>query len=257
MGKRFKPRPVYLIDDSSFERHGATILLLVREGTVHDWESLCSAFNFNPRAYHSGHYSLKRTLEDLIEADLLFSEDGITGPYQITDILYNVQHALGISLIQAANLTYLESIAARPIFGKPLTLDKAPHIFVLMPFEKPLRPTYNSIKNVCRDLKISVERADDIFSASTVVSDIWTAICNSGVIIADCTNKNPNVFYEIGIAHTIGKIVVLISQQDDHVPFDVKYIRYIRYSSSASGLRKLERDLRRTITEVGKGIWDA
>jgi hypothetical protein len=39
--------------------------------------------------------------------------------------------------------------------------------------------------------------------------DVWNSIYSSSIIIADCTGRNPNVFYELGIAHTLGKPVIL------------------------------------------------
>src|SRR2546422_1277095 len=126
MARSFKPRPVYIVEDTAFEHHGATILLLVRDGVVRDWVSLCKAFNFDPHAFHSGHVGLKRTLEQLIQAGLLTSRVGYKGPYDITDLWQEIKQALGISLIQAANLTYYDSIAVRPFFFKPPALDKAP-----------------------------------------------------------------------------------------------------------------------------------
>jgi hypothetical protein len=64
------------------------------------------------------------------------------------------------------------------------------------------------IRNVAASLSLKVARADDFLTVHAVMQDIWTAICRSRIIIADCTSKNPNVFYEIGIAHTVGKPVL-------------------------------------------------
>jgi hypothetical protein len=256
MSRTFRPRRIYINEDDDFEDHGAAVLLLVREEIALDWKTLCQAFGFDPTAFHSGHYALQGTIEELVEADLLKSAHECSGPYQVTDHGYAVVHALGLSLTQAANMPYSSGLAARPMFGKPRRLEKAPHLFVLMPFTARLRAVYDGpIKAACRSLRLSVERADDIFSASEVVDDIWTAIVNSGALIADCTERNTNVFYEVGIAHTLGKPVVLISQEKDDVPFNLSYVRYIEYSMSPTGLRKLESALRRTLREIGKGIW--
>jgi hypothetical protein len=65
---------------------------------------------------------------------------------------------------------------------------------------------------------------------------VWEGICAAQLIIADCTEKNPNVFYEIGIAHTIGKKVVLITRSDEDIPSDVKNFDYIRYVYDPEGV---------------------
>lgn len=238
------------------DSHGAALLLLIREGEAKDWNTLCKAFEYDPRYFRSGHLGLKGAIEDLVDAGLIQSEDRYRGPYTLTESAQKVIYGLGLSLTQAANIPYHTGIGVQPMFGKPARLDEAPHVFVAMPFAASLRPVFNGpIKKACRELRLSVERGDDIFSASSIVDDIWAAIYNAGAMVADCTTRNANVFYEIGIAHTLGKPVVLISQSDEDVPFDVAYLRYIRYATTVSGLRKLQTALRKTLKEVGKGIW--
>lgn len=161
-----------------------------------------------------------------------------------------------MSLPQIANLPYYSGVAVQPFFGKPILKDIGWHVFVLMPFEAALRKVYiHAIKRACTTLQITVARADDIFSATAVLADITEAIYNSGIIIADCTNKNPNVFYELGISHTFGKKVVLISQKREDIPFDVNYIRYIVYEASPTGLLRLQTSLAHTLKEEAKTIW--
>lgn len=78
---------------------------------------------------------------------------------------------------------------------------------------------------------------------------------NSFVVVADCTGRNANVFYEIGVAHTLGKPVILLTQSEEDVPTDVIYIRYIKYESTIRGLAKFEKNLRRTLEETVEQIW--
>lgn len=78
--------------------------------------------------------------------------------------------------------------------------------------------------------------------------DIWSAIFLADWIIADCTGRNPNVFYEIGIAHTVGKRVILITQDEKDVPFDVRHIRYFNYTFTPRGMKKLEESLTSTLS---------
>ena len=73
------------------------------------------------------------------------------------------------------------------------------------------------------------------------MEDIWKRICGARVVIADCTGRSPNVFYEIGLAHAIGAPVILITQRKADVPFDLRHNRYIEYkypSRSISGFKK-------------------
>ncbi len=257
MSRTFRPKQICLNEDDDFEGHGAAILLLVRNGVAKNWKKLCQCLRFDrdPRDFHSGHLELKHTIEELIEAGLLQSKKTHLGPYKVTDKAYQVIHALGASLTQVANMPYFGGLAVRPIFGKPKRPEKTAHAFVIMPFQKELRCVYDGpIRAACRKLRLSVERADDIFSNNDVTDDIWNALVNS-FVIADCTNRNPNVFYELGIAHTLGKPALLITQLKEDVPSDLRSFRYIEYSMSRSGLLKLEGALSKTLKDITENYW--
>lgn len=135
-------------------------------------------------------------------------------------------------------------VRINPIFqGRNFTLEEN-LCFVLMPFQEPYNTIYNNhIKPAVEKSELKILRADNIFSTSAVVEDIWEYINKASFLIADVTGRNPNVFYELGIAHTIGKNVIIIAQNKDDVPFDLKHIRHFTYSNDEDGLQKLESDL--------------
>ena len=188
MTRKLRPTHLWLNDDDHFEGHGAAILLLVRDGVARDWRRLCHVLRFDrdKRAFHSGNLALKHTIERLIDAELLESARNHSGPYRLTERASTMIGALGISLTQAANMPFTNGVAVRPVFGKPAGLERAPHAFVIMPFSRELRPVYEGpLKAACRRLRLSVERSDDIFSGGELVEDIWNAIVNCLVVIAD------------------------------------------------------------------------
>lgn len=119
--------------------------------------------------------------------------------------------------------------------------------FVLMPFREDLRPVFDDhIKQVCALLGLSVARADQIFSVRPIMDDIREAVLTARFIIADLTDFNPNVFYEIGICHALGKDVILITQ-DSKVPFDLSHIRHIRYEYTPRGMKQFEETFSNTL----------
>jgi len=259
MSKTYQPKSLYF-DYSDHLDHGAAVLLLVRNEVALTWPELRKIYRYDRdgRAFHSDDLVLRGTIEELVDAELLESEHSFKGPYRVTDKALALLHTLGISLTQAANMPYFSGVATRPVFGKPQRVEKAAHVFVLMPFAKDLQVVYQKpIKNACRRLRLSVERADDIFSADEIMDDIWNAITNSLIIVADCSRRNPNVFYELGMAHTLGKQVVLLTQNDEDIPSDIRHFRYIKYVYSPMGFRKLEAQLFRTLREVAGEVWTA
>jgi len=257
MRKYFWPEALRISEDIAFEGHGAAILLLVREKRAKNWADLCRIFQFDPRGNHSGHHALRRTLRELIASGLLESKVGFVGPYRVSPRVEEIQEALDLSLVEAANLTLNEGMAVRPLFGgRPQPFGSA-HVFVLMPFADSFTPVYDAIRAAGRQLRLSVERADDFFSTNAVMDDVWTGICNSGVVVADCTGKNPNVFYEIGVAHTVGRDVILLAQTTADIPFDIGHLRHIQYALTAPGLRQLRDAVRKTIASVRDEGWTA
>ncbi len=139
-----------------------------------------------------------------------------------------------------------------PIFqGRDFTLDDS-LVFVLAPFSEPfdgiyqdhIKPTVESIAGLrCR-------RADDIYDNRSIMEDIWRSINEARIIIAELTGRNPNVFYETGVAHTVGKEVILLAQSMDDVPFDLRHIRHIRYDNTYRGILTLQSDLKNTIETI-------
>jgi guanylate kinase len=119
--------------------------------------------------------------------------------------------------------------------------------FVLMPFKESMRPVYDDhIVKICGELGITVTRADQIFSTAPVMEDVREAVTTARYILADLTDGNPNVFYELGICHAMGKKVVLMTQGAE-VPFDVRHIRHIRYEYTPRGMQGFEAALRETL----------
>lgn len=127
---------------------------------------------------------------------------------------------------------------------------KQDQCFLLMPYGQPWSNDINILIRDILDKKgLGTLRGDDM-KTPDVIEDIWRGINESKVIIADCTGMNPNVLYELGIAHTIGKDVILLTQDINTIAFDVRGLRYITYLNDAEGFRKLRDILPKTIDEV-------
>jgi hypothetical protein len=146
-------------------------------------------------------------------------------------------------------------IQVNPIFG-PASYAVDPRlVFVLMPFKDDLTRIYNEIvKPSVEALKFGLicRRADDIKSTKAFMQDIWKSTCEARLVIADLSELNPNVMYELGIAHTLGKETILIYQRatDVKFPADLAHIRRIEYNNDMADAKKLERDLKATIESV-------
>ena len=121
---------------------------------------------------------------------------------------------------------------------------------VMMPFENKFSGIYAAIRNVCTKLHIDCKRADDIWDNSILIQDVFDLIFTSRAVITDFTDRNPNVFYETGVAHTLGKVVIPITQSVHDIPFDLRHHRALTYLPNAEGLAKLETDLEKKLAQV-------
>jgi hypothetical protein len=222
------------------------LLKLIRDGVVTNMRDLMGIPHSNSLFYLHVDRVLK-ALEELGWIEISKDED-----LKPTKRIFEAQRALGLSLTQLAPYGD-NSVVAMPLFGRPKDPPKPSNIFVLMPFADDLRAVYDDhIRAVADKLGITVTRADDFFAANSVITDVWNAITRAQVLIADCTGRNPNVFYELGIAHTIGKPVILIAQSKDDIPFDVQHIRTIIYDFTPRGMQDFEASLGATLKcEIG------
>ncbi len=112
--------------------------------------------------------------------------------------------------------------------------------FVLMPFKKKLEAVYTkAIKPACDKADFKAIRADKLIGPYNIHRDIIKHIFLSHAVLADLTDWNPNVFYEMGVAHAIDNKTIMIMQKGQELPFDIGSYRCIFYDLSASGLELL------------------
>lgn len=121
-----------------------------------------------------------------------------------------------------------------------------------MPFGQYFDAYYqNALKPAIVDSKLGPVRADEIYGAGAIIEDIYEAIKSATVLVADVTGKNPNVSYELGMAHALNKPVVIITQSTEDVPFDYKHLRHIRYDvREITWVENLRKSITTTIEAV-------
>ncbi|RYZ69557.1 MAG: hypothetical protein EOP09_07475 [Proteobacteria bacterium] len=129
------------------------------------------------------------------------------------------------------------------VFRRPKVSMEARYASVMMPFSTDLNPVYRTIKAAARDADFALGRADNIWEDQVVIEDVFSMIYRSRVVVCDFTGRNPNVFYEAGIAHTLGRDVIPIVQNKEDIPFDIRHHRYLEYKNTRSGLKVLKNRL--------------
>lgn len=129
--------------------------------------------------------------------------------------------------------------------------DTRKRCFVLMPFADQYREVYEEVyKPVCDQSGMDCWRVDEISRPGSITRDIVEGILDADIVIADLTSKNPNVFYELGIAHSVGNKTIMTAQSMADVPFDIANYRVLVYEQSIAGSKKLAAELEKAIREL-------
>ena len=139
------------------------------------------------------------------------------------------------------------------IFSNLKVETHKPELFVISQYGGIYDQLYNEvIKPICEIKNISLKRADEETGTTPILADIINSIRTANIIIADITPDNPNVFYELGYAHAIGKNVILLCDTAlrQKLPFDISGYRTIFYDNTMSGKNKFETKVNSYISTI-------
>lgn len=129
-----------------------------------------------------------------------------------------------------------------------------PRAFVIMPFDEEFDNIYDYlIRDPLSEMGYDVKRADDLHNQQNIMEDILRSIIDSELIVADLSKANPNVYYELGLAHSYGRRVILLAQDIDEVPFDLRSYRIITYSNHFTKMNEAQEELKKLIEGVQAG----
>jgi hypothetical protein len=182
---------------------------------------------------------------------------------------YRLLHAKAQE-IAAENRKLREVVDGKSLLVRPLWAARRQEIdpklvFVLMQFPDPktrteahlvemekayrdhLKPTLE------KEFSLRVLRGDDIFDTRGIMESIWDSLLEAKIVLADLTDRNPNVFYEVGLADVLGKEVIFLTQRMEDVPFDLRNRRVIKYDTTYDGINKLKKDVAATFRNALKG----
>jgi hypothetical protein len=101
--------------------------------------------------------------------------------------------------------------------------------FVVMPFASKYDEIYQGIEDAVRGAGMRCLRVDKEIFVGGIMDKIKDSIIKAGVIIADLTEENENVYYELGFSHGISKKVIMLTQNIDNLPFDLRHLRMVIY----------------------------
>lgn len=115
--------------------------------------------------------------------------------------------------------------------------------FLLTSFHESNYNEYYAIKAVCEKLNYKMMRGDEEYIEGDMLSYIIRCIAKSRIVIANINGRNPNVFYELGITHMMGKPTILICQENNRIPFDLQNRYVVIYRNEVDLQEKLKKVL--------------
>lgn len=167
-------------------------------------------------------WELKRTHWAVKQADLF-------------EVLF--EHAARAS---TAARTYSSSAAVQFPVDTPLDPRL---VAVMMPFDPSFDVVYETIEQAVQDAGMECARVDNIWEHDHVMGDVLSLLWRARVVVADLTGRNPNVFYETGLAHALPRRTILLTQKADDIPFDLRSIRYLSYGLGSAARKTLRSQL--------------
>jgi hypothetical protein len=126
--------------------------------------------------------------------------------------------------------------------------------FVLMPFAPDFDDVFSQIiRGPLEAEGFLVGRADEPRGTRNIMHDVLQGIADADLVVADLTGANPNVYYELGVAHALGRKTILLTQDLEDVPFDLRAYRVITYSTHFARIAETIETLRKNAQEAKDG----
>lgn len=140
-------------------------------------------------------------------------------------------------------------LVVNPVFDGRELIQEDDLAFVLMPYTRPWsQGVWRALKRGIAGARLRPLRAKEM-RGPVIMEDIWSGILRARIIVADVSGRNPNVYYEVGVAHTVGKQILFVCQPRQRIPFDTSQFRHLRYRPTTKGLARLANELRETLAE--------
>ncbi len=136
------------------------------------------------------------------------------------------------------------------VFKIPSKEQDARLVALMMPFSADFDSVAETVREACAEIGLLCERADDGWQESTIIQEVFNLIYRCSAVVVDLSGGNSNVMYETGIAHTLGRPVVPISQHDVRLPFDLSHHRTLFYLKNGEGLKEMKGALAKRLRTI-------
>jgi predicted PurR-regulated permease PerM len=195
---------------------------------------------------HYGKYDKKR---DYYENKIINLNDKlISSPEDREKIFHLINSSNDKSALNSGNLFSGEFLSKYNVKFGENEIDNS-LVFVLTPFGSSYKEEYYTIRNACNEIGLRAMRGDETYVPGDILTHIIQNLAKAQYVIANINGRNPNVFYELGIAHMMNKQTILISHVEEETPFNIQSMRIIYYQNIEELHKLLKRALQQTRVE--------
>ncbi len=163
----------------------------------------------------------------------------------------DVQQLVLIDEAYSVGQVGLRTWRTRARFERISVRAEQPSCFLIMPFSTELSFVHRVIDQVVTQHGIRCVRADEVYLSNPVMDDVKQRIAAADLVIVDFTGKNPNVYYEAGLADAWRKDWIVLAQASEDMTFDVRHIRSIRYTNTMGADVRLREELGKALAALG------
>jgi hypothetical protein len=152
---------------------------------------------------------------------------------------------------RAINLMSLMQI--RPLFGHASYIVDDRTASVLVPLTDEGDDLYDeAVKPALERAGLIPRRAVEFDDDEDKLKAIWRDICRSRMVVADLTDADPLVMYELGIAHTVGKEALVLCKRGRCPKFPSKLIlaNFLEYDDGEDGIVKLRAEMAEALSQM-------
>lgn len=206
---------------------------------VANHDRLLRSLSFNDPDYSGNAHGVMFSIAERDPDNVRIIEEFIVENYGQPEVPIGTSEMISTASSKNRSLTFKPSVFEIPDGGTEHDL-----IAVMSPFAPQFEDIFRAISSAATSQGFRCLRAKDIWEHSSVIQDVFSLIFKAQIVVCDFTGKNANVFYEAGIAHTLGKHVVPITQFAQDIPFDLQHHRYFQYLNNGEGLGQLVETLR-------------
>lgn len=215
-------------------------LLLDAERLTTGHSRLMRALHFGDKDYEIQVFDVLRNLAAADSTHLSNLQAYLDEKYPLAAL--NISSASGLA-------SELDITVSPKLFSLPDAPQERDLIAAMLPAGSEWDPVFAAIKSAAEAAGFKCERVSDVWGEGSLFQEVFELVYRSHLVVADLSARDPNVFYQLGIAHLLGRTQITMAQSKEDLPFDLRRLRFLKYQPDAAGLAKMAEELEKKLSK--------